>query len=370
MHVHLVTDFMKSTFYVNNFDLIRLVTAILVLVNHSFVHLELAVPGWFTFIQPFQPVPMFFVMSGFLISASLERNSDLRQYFTNRFSRIFPGLWVCVLLTMVVISTLAGISFFHAETFPWLLAQFVGFIYTPTFLDHFGYGSYNGSLWTLVVELQFYMILPIIYMVQKRLNIKSNKYFIILFIIAVVFALLLRSPNLTTVASSAVQKMVRYSLPSHVYLFLAGVLLQRYKMYESPLIRGKALYWAAAFLVYTNYIPPSPLWYVVDMMILAGFTVSLAYTLPGLASKWLGKHDISYGVFLYHGLPLSLLVEWQMLGNVWYMAVVGGVSILLAWFSFRFVESPAMDWAKKRNAVLTLKPKTLLSPFNIPRFGK
>ena len=357
-------------FYVNNFDLLRLVTALLVLINHSFVHLQIPVPGWFAFIQPFQPVPMFFVMSGFLISASLERNSNLRQYFTNRFSRIFPGLWVCVLLTMIVFSSLARISFFHAETFPWLLAQSVGFIYTPSFLDQFGYGSYNGSLWTLVVELQFYLILPIIYLAQKHLKIKSNWYFVILFVIAAVLALSLKSSYLPSVASSTVQKLIRYSLPSHAYLFLAGVLLQRFKLYKSAYIRGKALYWAAAFLIFIHIVPPFPQRLIIEMLILATFTVSLAYTLPGLTSKWLGKRDISYGVFLYHGVPLSLLVEWELLGSVWYMAVVGGVSILLAWFSFRFVESPAMDWAKKRNAVLTLKQKNLLPRFNILRFEK
>ena len=148
----------SQIFYVNNFDILRLITALLVLVNHSFTHLQIPVPNWYAFIQPFQPVPMFFVMSGFLISSSLERNSDLYQYFTNRFSRIFPGLWVCVLLTIVVFSVLAGVNFLHVEAIPWLIAQFAGFIYTPSFLNDFGYGSYNGSLWTLVVELQFYAI--------------------------------------------------------------------------------------------------------------------------------------------------------------------------------------------------------------------
>lgn len=355
---------MKNThhlFYVNNFNLLRLIAAFLVLINHSFVHLQVQVPGWFAFIKPFQPVPMFFVMSGFLISASLERNSDLGQYFTSRLSRIFPGLWVCVLLTMIVFSTLAGISFLHAETFPWLLAQAVGFIYTPSFLDQFGYGSYNGSLWTLVVELQFYLILPVIYVVQKRLNVKRNWYFVTLFCIAVVFAIWLRSSHLTATAGSTVQKLIRYSLPSHAYLFLAGVLLQRYKFYESVYIRGKALYWAAALLIYANLVAPSPLRNIVEMLILAIFTISLAYTLPGLASRWLEKRDISYGVFLYHGVPLSLLVEWELTGNAWYMAVVGSVSIVLGWFSFRFVESPAINWSKKRNALFTLKQKHLFA---------
>ena len=336
-------------FYVNNFDILRLVTAMLVLVNHSLVHLQIPVPDWYSVVQQFQPVPMFFIMSGFLISASLERNSDIQQYFTNRFSRIFPGLWVCVLLTVIAFYMFAGVNFFHVEAVPWLIAQFVGFIYTPSFLNQFGFGSYNGSLWTLVVELQFYVILPIIYIVYRRLQLKSNRYFVLLFLITVATAFLLRSPFLSSISNSTVQKLARYSFTSHAYLFLAGVLMQRFKWYQSPLMRGKAIYWAGAYLIASYLLPPSPISYIIEMLMLACSTLSFAYTLPGLASRWLGKRDISYGVFLYHGVPLSLLVEWQLSGNVWYMAIVGGTTILLAWFSFRFVESPALAWAKKRN---------------------
>jgi peptidoglycan/LPS O-acetylase OafA/YrhL len=101
------------------------------------------------------------------------------------------------------------------------------------------------------------------------------------------------------------------------------------------------------------------------MLILACFTVSLAYTLPGVATRWLGKRDISYGVFLYHGLPLSLLVEWELSGNIWYMVLVATVTILLAWFSFRYVETPAMAWAKRRNAELKLRQQKPLPIVNI-----
>jgi peptidoglycan/LPS O-acetylase OafA/YrhL len=80
-----------------------------------------------------------------------------------------------------------------------------------------------------------------------------------------------------------------------------------------------------------------------------------SYTLPGFASGWIGKKDISYGLFLYHGIPLSLLVEWELSGSIFYMGVVGGVTIVLAMFSFHFVESPAMAWAKRRNNAVTLR---------------
>jgi peptidoglycan/LPS O-acetylase OafA/YrhL len=336
-------------FKVNNFDLIRLVAAFLVVINHCFAHLQLPVPAWYTLvIEPFQPVPMFFVMSGFLISASLERSKSLQQYFTNRFARIFPGLWGCIIVSIFVYWVIGGVSFFHAETVPWLFAQISGFIYTPSFLKDFGFGSYNGSLWTLFVELQFYVLLPLLYAFRKRLNINNNKFFIVLFAISLLMAFLLRRPHLATLTSSAIQKLVRYSLSSHAYLFFAGVLLQRYKIYESKLIHGKALYWVIGFLLFSYIVPLTAFSYVIAMLVLACCTISIAYTTLGRSSSWLATRDISYGVFLYHGVPLTLFVEWQLVGSFGYMLWVVGATILLAWGSYYFIEAPVMKWAKKR----------------------
>src|SRR5688572_9141623 len=42
---------------------------------------------------------LFFIISGFVISQTLERIRRARDFVVSRFSRIFPSFWVCVLLT-------------------------------------------------------------------------------------------------------------------------------------------------------------------------------------------------------------------------------------------------------------------------------
>ena len=84
---------MEKGFRVNNFDLLRIFAATEVLLLHSFTHLKLPFPVWFKVLANFPGVPMFFVMSGFLISASYERNGELKNYFRNRILRIYPALW-------------------------------------------------------------------------------------------------------------------------------------------------------------------------------------------------------------------------------------------------------------------------------------
>ncbi len=348
----------------NNFDLIRIVTAVLVLVNHSLGHLELSVPGWYAVIQQFQRVPMFFVMSGFLLSASFERNSQLKPYFTNRLARIYPGLWMCLLLTVILFALIGGVSFFNAEAAPWLAAQGIGFIYTPSFLDNFGYGSYNGSLWTIVIELQFYLCLPIIYWLYRKYN--RDNFFYILFAVSCILASLLYTYTSHLSGQQAwIGKLVRYSILPHAYIFLAGIILQRLKVFEWKWVRGKALLWMAIFLVLSYALPVTVITKMIAMIVLAFCTISLAYSAPGIATKYLKDRDLSYGVYLYHGMLLSILVEMGFIRNVWYMVGVGAVTFFLAWLSYRYVESPAMIWAKRRNAAAKEAKKTI-TPTIIP----
>ena len=171
---------MKPEFKINNFDLIRIFAASQVMVQHSCLHLEVPIPFWLSVIENFQGVPMFFVISGFLISSSYERNNNLKNYFTNRVLRIYPGLWACVLLTIITAAVFGGINFFNMHTPVWLVSQMTGVIYTPQFLSGYGFGSYNGSLWTIPIELQFYIVLPVIYLLVSKFIKKNAAIFILL----------------------------------------------------------------------------------------------------------------------------------------------------------------------------------------------
>lgn len=348
---------MQKDFKINNFDLIRIVTAVLVLVNHSLIHLELDTPRFYTVIQQFPRVPMFFVMSGFLLSASFERNSDLKVYFTNRLLRIYPGLWVCLIFTLLVFGFIGGVNFMHLETIPWILTQLLGIIWTPHFLKDFGFGSYNGSLWTIVVELQFYLILPVMYFLGNLFakkfikdKDKGNLYFYILFGLSFILAFSLKYYfNNGDEVKAPIEKSIRYSILPHAYIFMMGILLQRWKIWKSDYIHGKGLYWAIGYLAFVYLTPDTDVKNLIQMMILAPCTIAIAYSTPGIATKYLKDRDLSYGVFMYHGMLLALLVELNMKGSYYYMLLVFVISMILAYLSYRFVETPAMALAKKKN---------------------
>ncbi len=328
-------------FKINNFDLLRLIAATQVILDHSIHHLNIPISTLGTnILYLFPGVKVFFVISGYLISASYERNNNLKDYFRNRALRIYPGLWACVIVSIIVIS-ITGVSFLNRETLAWLPAQFVGIIYTPHFLENYGFGSYNGSLWTIPLELQFYLLLPICYKLISKHNL--NKLF---FILVAIF-IGLSCWYLLDRTSSLAYKLVRYSFIPHFYVFLIGVIFQRLQLYKSRFIYNKGLYWFVGYvalnLLLVNHI--NPIVFTFSYTILLAFCLlSLAYTLPGLSKKLLRTNDISYGIYIYHGLILTVIVQEKWSVPVIVVIVLSYIMGYLSWIS---IEKPFIQRKRK-----------------------
>jgi peptidoglycan/LPS O-acetylase OafA/YrhL len=354
---------MDKEFKINNFDLLRIFAATQVLLVHSYKHLGIVFPTWLKILSTFEGIPMFFVMSGFLISASLERNSNLKNYFRNRALRIYPGLCLCIILSVITISYVGGINFFNKQAFIWFITQCVGIIYTPGFLTHYGIGSYHVSLWTIPIELQFYVVLPIVYFIISKLTkIEKNKtlliFFVFLICVVAAFIVIEYFTPLDFSKETKLGKVLRYTFLPHIYMFFFGVLMQRIKVYKSKFVANKAIWWIIAFCIYRYlmYVMPGinpTIFSIMTRLFLGVVTLSVAYTLPGFANKLLKGNDISYGVYIYHGISLGVLVQLKMTGSPLYVLIVFVTSCILAFLSWRLVEKPSIN--KKKNTIHDLK---------------
>ena len=335
----------------NNFDLLRIAAALQVVLGHGLVHLQVSRPAWWPIVEAFPGVPIFFAISGFLISAAYERSSSLKSYAQNRLLRIYPGLWCCILLTAMVAAGF-GFRLWQPAAFAWLPAQLVGLIYTPQFLKDFGFGSYNGSLWTIPIELQFYVALPALYWLGRGKAPGRNQTLIACFaaftIIGLLFALG-SAPLAEGQAEPALRKLFRYSFAPHIYLFLAGVLLQRWQVQRSPWIAGKGLYWLALYLAWHFALPYNGYTYVGGTLLMAVATVALAFTAPSLARSLLRGNDISYGVYIYHGLLINVMLELGFHGNAALMPALVALTCVAAYGSWKLVERPSLR--RKRQTI-------------------
>ena len=154
---------------VNNFNLMRLIFALMVVAYHVVI----AVPDWKAAFYPQMAlaaevgVQGFFILSGYLVYASLERSSSLTDYAEKRFRRVYPAYAFVILATvgMALIVTpgaredLIGVARYTGWNLifanfmePSLPGVFVG---NPT-------TEVNGALWTLKIEVMFYLFLPIL----------------------------------------------------------------------------------------------------------------------------------------------------------------------------------------------------------------
>lgn len=84
-------------------------------------------------------------MSGFLIAASFERSKNKKEFYTKRVLRMYPELWVCTIVNLMVVCLLAFKSL-DKSIFVWLGTQVFGIAYTPDCLKNFATGSVNGAL--------------------------------------------------------------------------------------------------------------------------------------------------------------------------------------------------------------------------------
>ncbi len=128
---------------------------------------------------------------------------------------------------------------------------------------------------------------------------------------------------------------------------MSGVVLQRMKVYESRWIAGKGAYWLAAYLAFYYVVPRAPVTYVPTMLLLGIATVSMAYTAPGVSQKMLRGNDISYGVYIYHGLMINIFVAVGLTGRVEYLVLLAGCTYLAGYASWIGIERPFLRRKKQ-----------------------
>lgn len=362
---------MQHKFLKNNFDLIRLFAAFQVAVVHVFHIMEIETAWLGSFILHlfylFPGVPIFFFISGFLISRSYESNSCLKEFFINRVLRLYPGLIACVAFTIVVVMVSGylqgkGVQWFELGLL--FLAKITVFqFYNPEFMRAYGDGVLNGSLWTITVEIQFYLLIPVLFFLLSRkppqctANCALVVLTVLFFILNRLYAVL---PDMAD--KSLITKLIGVSFVPWFYIFLLGVLAQRNFELFHTYVAGKfhlifPVYLFSAYMLsgigsaFGNNSNPV----VAVLLVLTVF--SFAYSMPTLSTKVLKGNDMSYGIYIYHMPVVNLLLYSELYRKTEYGFVALLACILLAAISWLMVEKPALRL--KRHPLFTVRARTL-----------
>ncbi|MBD2756106.1 acyltransferase family protein [Spirosoma validum] len=361
----------SSSHHTNNFDVIRLVASVFVLITHSYqlsgrFHTESEFMEQFSghhFPLSYFGVGIFFIISGYLISQSLYRSASALDYLRKRVARIFPGLVVMVLLTIFVLGPLfttfkLSTYFSDPETYTYLknCLLFKSQSHLPgVFLRNPTTPMVNGSLWTLVYEFSFYLVLLFCY--QTGL-LRFRFLNLALFGIGIsVFTLLKEIPIYYNYYPSI--NMSPGDLMRFLLFFWSGVLAFLYRDRISYTGNGALL--AATGCISLIYLRQYDLFNSLAYILLPYLIFYLAYIQGSLND--FGRHgDFSYGIYIY-GYPVQQAIVSFYPNMQGIMLMVLSVLIVapLAWMSWFWVESPALRWIKSKKQKLALESNIVSS---------
>lgn len=316
------------------------------------------------YIQLLNGVPIFFTLSGFLIYWSFDHYPNIRTYSKNRILRIYPALisaLVCTVILLYIFNILTIEKMRSSGFFMWIFTQLT-FIqeFTPSILSGFGIISNpNPVLWTIGVELQLYVTIPILYFCIHKLS--RQKRTIIIVIIGGISYLQNQtcfiSNFLTGLSDNGYWQIFIHpfnQLCSFYFFFCTGILVYLYKEQIIPFLSHKLhlllpTYIFLGIIAYHfGYMPGT--YHPKEMELIAYFILvatvfSAAYTRPELTNKLIGKTDISYGVYIYHMLIVQTFYKLGWCENIYILPLIL-IVFSVSWFSWHFIESPALKLKK------------------------
>lgn len=339
--------------WANCFSLLRLIAAVQVMLVHIGDHFEVD-SVFITALKIFPGVPIFFFMSGIMIYGACERSEGAwLKFFLNRFLRIFPALWVCVILSTCSVYFLGYTPILKEGTgsvVTWLLAQMsIVQFYNPDFMRAYGTGVLNGALWTISVELQFYFLAPIIYFILKKE--KKGLLFLIFGISALLNFVSLYGMDTAGIVSRA----LRITFLPWIFIFILGCMVSHYKNFAKRILDFSypltlILFVGSMFFLGTYKRNASNSINFVAILLLCVLVYKLGHEKKLINNgirRLTDKIDLSYGMYLFH-IPIINAFLWAKAFSLTTNIIMTiSLTFIIAVASWFLVEKPALNLKKK-----------------------
>jgi len=326
--------------YKNNFDILRLFLSLTVVIVHladlSQIDKLMAFSSYFSSVIA---VDSFFIVSGFLIFMSFDKSSSYIHYFLKRVRRIAPAYVSVIIISAIFlyfVSTKSFDEYFSLDFIRYIVFNLftLNFI-QPTLLGVFEQNplqAVNGALWTIKIEVIFYILVPLI----SYISLKSSRLsiYITIYLLAIFYSLTMIWLFNTT--NNEIFLKLEKQIPSQLAFFISGALIYHfYKEFKTKII---LIFTISIIVLYihhniTNIYPLYPI-------SLAVFIISFATQLKYLGN--LSKFgDLSFGIYIWHFPIIQIFINYHLFNNLYFgLSIFILILLSITLISWHFIEKP------------------------------
>lgn len=336
----------------NNFDFLRLIFAIFVIITHSYPLSGVAEEDILFQITNGQTslsyigVRGFFVISGFLIFQSLLRSNRLTDYYWKRALRLFPALFIVLLITVLL-----GVFVYEGSPLDYFTSKSAR-TYLPNNLTLYSLqyhisgvfesnpykSAINGSLWTIPYEFTLYIIVSCFFFIRFRDNYIRMILFVLIigiYISNLCLSDYLASLNFKVLNAKYMSNLALYFL---IGSFLANLNLKSDKLKYFLFITGIILFvFSLVFNVFNKFE-----FLIISVIVIPFGLLSIKYI--NNIGKSIG--DMSYGIYIF-AFPVQQTLMFYFNFNykeLMFFSLI--TTILLSYLSWHLIEKKALEYKK------------------------
>ena len=352
-------------------------SVLVVLVHYEVIFGESVVYGTFATTA----VSWFFIVSGFILSytyPSLDSLQDYRRFYLHRIIRIYPVYFLAVVVSSLFVSLnylAIGDEFFSEVNRPFELIhdlpeQKEAAFFTLATLRHLVFAQsvgsvetfklvFNGPLWSIVLEIYFYLAFPLLLLMIKPLNTMTR--IIVAFIMGYLLQLLLIQVNLPEAESYDV---INLNVPVYTNPFIRGIefifgmlLYKVFTFWDLQKIVGRTnwtptILTVLLYVIVVIYVHDNIPYQYSSFFLVVPFVTIMIYAL--LRLQWHPANHIvrycttlggiSYVLYSFHW-PLMEIIQFynllpRMSSQFMQPVLVMLVLLVVSYVIYRFVEAP------------------------------
>lgn len=303
-------------------------------------------------------VTLFFLISGFVILRTVDRTRPI-PFMVQRFFRIIPTCFFCVVLV-------AGLTYAYCIAKGVQQPNSIEGVIASAFAANYFNSSFSTIpvLWTLEIEMTFYIVMAIAAAVFKRLGYKE---LILVSLLSMAFVLAYSFPISEAKSKPDVLRHFSVIFINICYMMIGAII---YRAWEQEDGYNGFLFSVMAIAIYVfafkSYFKATQMGVGANLpsaaFALALFTAGMYAGMQGkffAPLRWVA--GISYPLYLLH-VPIA----WGLLhifasagfGITASASLASAVVILMAWATHHFVELPSQAWGKQASSLIPRAGKT------------